>query len=705
MDKQLQLQQKAFREEAYELLGELESALLELEETPDDSDLIGRVFRAMHTIKGSGAMAGFMAVSDFTHEIETAYDLVRGGRLPVTKKLINLSLAARDRISAMLDASKNGEEVPIRETSEIVSGFKALMADVIRQDNNGAEDSRPLDPQDGADSPADHAPTATYRIRFQPGEDLFSYGTNPLLLLKELDRLGACHIIAHTDVIPTLADIRPDVCYVFWDIILTTDQGKNAIEDVFIFVADTCRLSIQLIDQEDGEEACLEYKKLGEILVERGDLSSGDVEEMLLSRKRIGELLTDARIVSRNTVESALEEQKQIREIRRNRMETTNAASVRVDAEKLDALVNLVGELVTVQARLSRRAAIDHEGELVRISEEVERLVSELRDNTMGIRMRPISTTFGKFKRLVRDLSETLGKEVVLTTDGGETELDKTVIEQLSDPLMHIIRNSIDHGIESPGERMQSGKPARGTVHLSAAHVGANVEIRIQDDGAGLNADAIRESATDKGLIAPRTELSEKEIFNLILMPGFSTAQTVTGVSGRGVGMDVVKKCIESLRGTIEVQSEKGKGTTIILVLPLTLAIIEGFMVAVGDGHYVFPLAAVEECVKVPDSEMESVRRRNILNIRGEVAPYLNLRTFFNIEGDLPDSERIVVVESGGQRVGFGVDGVIGQHQTVIKSLGKFYRDIRGISGATILGDGNVGLILDVAQLMTETAD
>jgi two-component system chemotaxis sensor kinase CheA len=315
--------------------------------------------------------------------------------------------------------------------------------------------------------------------------------------------------------------------------------------------------------------------------------------------------------------------------------------------------------------------------------------------------MLPIGTTFSKFKRLVRDLSGTLGKEVELTTEGGETELDKTVIEQLSDPLVHIIRNSIDHGIEGPEARVRSGKPRQGTVRLTAAHMGANVMICIEDDGAGLNAGAIRESAVKKGLIGPDAELSEKEIFGLIFAPGFSTARTVTGVSGRGVGMDVVKKSVEALRGIIEVGSEQGLGTTITLKLPLTLAIIEGFMVKIGDGHYVFPLAAVEECVAIPGDEMEKVRKRNMMNIRGAVVPYQSLRETFAINGSPPAAERIVVVESGGQRVGFGVDSIIGQHQTVIKSLGKFYKDIKGISGATILGDGSVALILDITQLIT----
>ena len=701
MDETVNKQQNAFKVEAYELLAELESALLELEEIPDNEDLIGRVFRAMHTIKGSGAMFGFDAIAEFTHEVETIFDLVRDGKMVVTKELINLSLSSRDLILEMLDTAEGAENVVPARAAAIIKALKAVRPAVSPAGKGDGKVSRP------AENPcfpeAEIQPMVTYRIRLRPSLDIFAYGTNPILLLAELSELGECHIVAHTEGIPLLSEMVPETCFVFWDIILTTDKGTNAIEDVFIFVADTCEISIRAIDAEGDVEETSAYKKLGEILVERGDLSADDVQQALTGQKRIGEMLTDARIVSSDTVESALVEQEHVKKIREKRQEAAIASSLRVDAEKLDHLVYLVGELVTVQSRLRQRAASGNDGEMILIAEEVERLVGELRDNTMSIRMLPIGTTFSKFKRLVRDLSDTLGKTVELTTEGGETELDKTVIEQLNDPLVHIIRNSIDHGIETPEKRERAGKPRQGTVSLNAAHMGAHVVIRIEDDGAGLKSDAIRQSAIEKGLILPETELSEKEIFGLIFAPGFSTAKTVTGVSGRGVGMDVVKRSIETLRGVIDVGSEKGRGTTITLKLPLTLAIIEGFMVKIGDGHYVFPLAAVEECVAIPPEEMEKVRKRHMMNIRGSVVPYQSLRETFAINGSPPSAERIVVVESGGHRVGFGVDSIIGQHQTVIKSLGKFYKDIKGISGATILGDGTVALILDVAQLINVT--
>jgi two-component system chemotaxis sensor kinase CheA len=364
-------------------------------------------------------------------------------------------------------------------------------------------------------------------------------------------------------------------------------------------------------------------------------------------------------------------------------------------------MVDLVGELVTVQARLTQKAAGQNDPDLLLIAEEVERLSAELRDNTMSVRMLPIGSTFATFNRLVRDLTNELGKEVDLTTAGSDTELDKTVIEQLKDPLVHIIRNSIDHGVEMPAERVAAGKPRCGTVHLSAAHSGASVLITISDDGAGLDREAIYRKAVERGIIAPDAQLGEPEIFNLIFEPGFSTAKTVTGVSGRGVGMDVVKRSIEALRGAIVIKSERGAGTSITLKLPLTLAIIDGLMVKIGDGAFVLPLSAVEECVELSCEEVDVARKRGIINIRGEVVPYFRLRELFHVSGEAGEIEQVVVAEAGGARIALGVDCVIGQHQTVIKSLGKMYQGVKGTSGATILGDGSVALIIDLLELVS----
>jgi len=364
-----------------------------------------------------------------------------------------------------------------------------------------------------------------------------------------------------------------------------------------------------------------------------------------------------------------------------------------------------VGELVTVQARFSQtvgeqRNADQTSNTMLRsIAEEVERLTAELRDSTMSIRMLPIGSTFSKFKRLVRDLSRELGKEIAFETEGADTELDKTVIERLGDPLVHLIRNSIDHGIEMPEVREANGKPRQGLVHLSAVHSGANVLIQIMDDGAGLDKEAIRAKAVEKGMISADAVLSDKELFMLVLAPGFSTAKKVSSVSGRGVGMDVVKQALNTLRATIDISSEKGIGTTVTLRLPLTLAIIDGFLTRIGTETFVFPLAIVEECVELTRDDRNNNHGRNLAHVRGQIVPYIRLRDHFKLGNDALDIEQIVITRIEDRRVGFVVDHIIGSHQTVIKNLGKYYGDVDGISGATILGDGSVSLILDVPKI------
>lgn len=688
---------QAYKEEAYELLAELESSLLELEETPDDADLIGRVFRAMHTIKGSGAMFGFDDIAGFTHEVETVFDMVRNGRIKVTRDLVNLALKARDLIKGMLDASDGeGNAVEVAATNAVIAGLRQLVPGV----STGSATEEPSSPVLSPESKGEKA--VTYRIRFIPSPDVTVNGTNPLLLLAELRQLGKCRVVAQMAKIQCLEQINPEHCYLFWDVILTTKRGIDAIRDVFIFIEDDCDLKIDVIDDGGVLDVDADYKKLGFILVERGDLTMQDMEAILAKQKRFGELLVENGVVSPEKVTSALVEQQHVKEVRKERQTQESASSIRVPAEKLDILVNLVGELVTVQARLSQTATGRADALLVNIAEEVERLTNELRDTALNIRMLPIGTTFSKFKRLVRDLSVELGKDIEMTTEGAETELDKTVIEKLNDPLVHLIRNSIDHGIEAPDERVAVGKPRQGTVHLAAVHSGDSVLITITDDGKGLDREAIRAKGIERGIVSATAELSDKEIFGLIFAPGFSTAKTVTSVSGRGVGMDVVKRAIEALRGTIDIQSERGLGTVITIKLPLTLAIIESLLVKIGHDCFVIPLSIVEECVELTREDVRNAHGRNLATVRDQIVPYIPLRERFLVRNEQPDIEQIVITQVGGKRVGFVVDNVIGEHQTVIKSLGKMYRDVQGLSGATILGDGSVALILDIPCLVRE---
>ncbi|MEI7670661.1 MAG: chemotaxis protein CheA [Deltaproteobacteria bacterium] len=688
---------EAFREEARELLVELEASLLELEETPADADLIGRVFRAMHTIKGSGAMFGFDEIASFTHGIETVYDAVRNGKLQVTKTLIDQTLRAGDQIRKMVDAP---DDAPVadEQTDAIVQSFR----DMLREGADPAKNDISPTPPSGEIAIETPDRETTYRIRFRPAKDIFSSGTNPVLLLRELCELGSGSVVALTEQIPPLSEIDPEACYTAWDVILTTRRDRNAIRDVFIFIEDDCELTIDVIDEEGRTDAGQGSGRIGEILLNRGEIKPEELEKAIGAHKRIGELLVDSGAVGADQVQSALAEQQHIREIREKRQATESAASIRVPAERLDRLVNMVGELVTVQSRLSQLSGRGNDPALLQVAEEVERLTAELRDNTMSIRMLPIGTMFSKFQRLVRDLSAELGKEIVLKTEGAETELDKNVIEKLNDPLVHLIRNCIDHGIEKPAVRRESGKPAQGMVRLEAEHSGANVLIRITDDGAGLDGEAIRNKAIEKGLITPEAVLNEKELFSLILMPGFSTARQVTNVSGRGVGMDVVKRGIDALQGTIDISSSKGAGTVISLKLPLTLAIIDGLLVRIGVSHYIMPLSAIEECVELTRKDVEAAHGKHLAEIRGEIVPYIRLRDQFRIGGVVPEIEQIVTVRIDGQRIGFVVDEVVGGHQTVIKSLGRIYRTIEEVSGATILGDGEVALILDLSKLFAK---
>lgn len=686
----------AFREEAKELLTELEAGLLELEERPDEMEVVGRVFRAMHTIKGSGAMFGFDQIASFTHEVETVFDKVRNGEVPASKELVGTTLVARDVIRAMLDVPPEGTPELQARADEIVALLRSFLP--------GAGSAEPVasgSTEIAAPKGNESGRAATYRILFRPHPELFRSGTDPLTLLRELDVLGHCKVVARTKDIPRLRDLDPELCYAGWDAILTSTCGKDAIRDVFIFVEDQCELRIEVIDDGADLDTDASYKRLGEILVERGELKPEDLQEVLKTQKRIGEVLKDTGLVHEDAIASALTEQKVVRDARAKRESSSDAgSSIRVPAEKLDSLVDLVGELVIAQARLSQIAGGREDPELLSIAEEIERLSAELRDNTLNVRMLPIGTTFSKFRRLVRDLSGGLGKEIDLVTEGAETELDKTVIERLGDPLVHLIRNSVDHGIESPEARRAAGKPTRGTVRLSAYHSGPNVFIEIADDGAGLDPEAIRAKALDNGLISAESKLSEKELFGLIFLPGFSTAKTVSNVSGRGVGMDVVKRSIDALRGSIEVESKRGEGTRIRIKLPLTLAIIEGLLVSVGAGSFVLPLSLVEECVELSRADVMASHGRQIANVRGELVPYIRLREWFATDCESPSIEQIVIAGVEGSRFGFVVDSVVGQHQTVIKTLGRMYQHVDGLSGATILGDGTVALILDAPKLI-----
>lgn len=693
---------EVFREEAVELLQELEASLLELEKNPLDLKLVSRVFRAMHTIKGSGAMFGFDDIAGFTHHVETVLDKVRDGQVPVSKELIDLTLSSRDHILALLDAASGTGEADAAEGERIINSLKALVS------GGGAAES-PAPPvaaqtqtelQQPEEGSADHTKgkLTHFRIHIEPTAAFFEGGSTVEQLLEELRNLGECTVFLHEKEAGAVAEKDQQNRGGIWEILLTTDKGVDAVHDTLIFAESSCLVSVKILAVH-GDEEFQEHKMLGEILIDRGEISPDDLKNVLEKQKPLGELLVEEKLVTPTQVKSALAQQ----QLTSPKKETAQKAadSIRVAADKLDLLINLVGELVVTQARLTALSAKLSESELVEPVEEVERLTAELRDCVLNIRMLPIGTTFAKFKRLVRDLSAELGKEVAMVTEGAETELDKNVIDQLGDPLVHLIRNSIDHGIELPAERETQGKPGKGTIRLAATHSGANVVITVSDDGKGLDPVLIRRKAVEKGLLRADEEQTNEEIFNTIFMPGLSTAEKVTSVSGRGVGMDVVKSTVDSLKGSVTVSSSiKGQGTTVTITLPLTLAIIDGLLVRVEDTHFVLPLSQVEECVELTREDTARYHDRRVFPVRDQLIPYVRLRDFFEIEGGRPALEQLVIVSVNGEHLGLVLDDVIGEHQTVLKSLGWIYRNATGLSGSTILGTGEVALILDVPSLM-----
>lgn len=660
---------EVFVQEAKDLLERLEQLLLDLEGEPEDVQLVDAVFRALHTLKGSGAMFGFDRLADFVHGFETAFDQVRKGKVAVTRDLIAVSLDSRDHIRRLMD----DEDCPDADGDAVLARLQAAIA-----------------------APAPPTATSrrqTWRIRFHLPANAMVTGVNPLALLDELRDLGPCTVVAQTDALPTLELLAPLDCCLSWDVVLTTEHGRSDIEQVFIFVIDEMDLEIEAVPPAE------ERWRLGDILVERNDVAQVAVEEAAAAQEPIGSLLVQAGRLSPDKLAAALGEQQHVRaEAQASRA----SATVRVPADRLDDLMNRVAELVIAQSKLEQIAGESRDPELNSVAEEIARIALGLRDTTMSVRMQPISALFGRYRRLVRDLSEGLNKEIEFVTFGEETELDKTVIERLGEPLIHLIRNAIDHGIEPASERLELGKPARGRIALSGRHSGAEVIISIQDDGRGLDPDAIRARAESRGLLAPDAAVTDAELFQLIFAPGFSTAERVTSLSGRGVGMDVVKRTIDELRGRIDLESVRGRGALMSLRLPLTLAIIDGLLVRVGQSRYVIPLAAVEECVELSREREVASQNRSFLNIRNSLVPYLKLRELFGMQTPPDPYQKIVVVSAGEQRVGLVVDEVIGDHQTVIKTLSPLHADVSAFSGATILGDGSVALILEISHLVAE---
>jgi two-component system chemotaxis sensor kinase CheA len=663
-----------FRQEAQELLEQLEHALLDLGHRPADADLIDGAFRALHTIKGSGAMFGFDRLAAFTHHVETAFDLVRKGRARPNAELIAVTLTAKDQMRRLIEAPAEADDAA---GEAILTSLRIVLDGATGSPVPGGV-SPAVATRDAAAEPGE----ATWRVRFRLPKGAMAVGTNPLLLIEDLHALGAATVVAQTDRVPAIDELDPLDCHVGWEVHLTTARPRDAIEEVFMFLLDDMELTIERLDAAASvappAPGAATTEPVGDVAPAAPPARSPAAAPSEASAAPAASPSTPGAAAGRA------------------------GGSIRVPAERLDELMDRVGELVIAQSRLKQIAAASLDPQVKSVTEEIERLARELQDTTMGVRMMPIGSLFGRFRRLVHDLSRDLGKDIELITSGEETELDKTVIERLADPLVHLIRNAGDHGLEPPEGRAAAGKSAKGRITLTARHAGAAVLITVGDDGRGLDRARIQARAEEQGLLAAGQKLADEELFKIILAPGFSTAKEVTNLSGRGVGMDVVKRTIDELRGSIDVRSTAGHGSEVTLRLPLTLAIIDGLLVRVGRGRYVIPLGAVEECVELTPADDLRSTGRCFLNIRDQLVPFIRLREQFASPVPADPYQKVVIVSASGTRVGLVVDQVIGDHQTVIKSLSRLHADVSVFSGATILGDGSVALILDVPQLVAD---
>lgn len=727
---------RTFVIESRELLGSMESALLSIEQSPDDPDLLNALFRAAHTIKGSAGLFALDHVVHFTHDAENVMDIVRTGKLHITSELVALLLLVCDHMTLLIDCVEAGLPLSPDQATQGAALTEQLRATV--RDTSPAQlptqqaDTvlilERLDNASGVESEYWHL-----SLRFD--QDVLKNGMDPFSFIRYLTTIGEIvTLITLTDTLPSADEMDPEACYLGFEISFQTSADKATIEDVFEFVRTDARITIIPPHSKAAEYQALiqalpeEEMRLGEILVRCGTLTQAELEQVLVQQKAasetetvsaIGQMLIERQIVQAEVVNAALTKQQQVKEAKVN-----SAMMLRVNAEKLDEHINLIGELIIASAGINLAAVDQGDSTLQEAASILNRLVEGVRDSALQLRMVEIGATFNKFQRVVRDVSKELGKDIRLEIAGADTELDKTVVEKIGDPLTHLVRNSMDHGIEPTEERLARGKPPHGTLRLNAYHESGSIVIEVSDDGGGLSKEKILSKALERGLIKPEQTLTDSEIHGLIFEPGFSTAAQVNNLSGRGVGMDVVRRNISALRGNIEIDSTEGVGTTIRVRLPLTLAIIDGFLVTVGKSSFIIPLEMVVECVELTAEELNAAQGRNQLNLRGEVLPFIRIRELFDItDADESNAVRnppkhaliddellkllhpikrdnIVVVNYGGVRSGLLVDSLQGEYQTVIRPLGSVFSGMQGVSGFTILGNGQVALILDVPGLI-----
>jgi len=653
---------QTFFEECFEGLEVMESGLLNLDIGNADNEVINAIFRGAHSIKGGSATFGFTEVASFTHVMETLLDEMRAGQRDVTQSLIDILLRSVDCLHGMIAATSQGEPI---DTSSVSSLQKELETVLGSTPVNSSDSSTipPTSPGNAGDS------IVEWLIDFKPHADMVRTGNDPVLLLREIERIGEVQIVIDTSNVPDFKNIDPESCYLSWVLTLTTSESEANIRQIFDWVEDECDLRIEKISNTTTP------------LPPQRDSAAIAAPDIASQPEKTG--------VKKSTAENS---------------------SIRVSIDKIDALINMVGELVITQSMMGQLDGNLEDFDVSKLEKLrdgltlLERNTRELQESVMRIRMLPISFSFNRFPRMVRDLSQQLNKKINLTMSGEQTELDKTVMEKIGDPLVHLLRNSLDHGIETPEVRLSKGKPETGTIELNAYHKGGNIVIEISDDGAGFNKDKILAKAVENNLIGSNDDISDEKIYDLIFMPGFSTADTISDVSGRGVGMDVVKRNIRELGGNIDVTSEVDKGTTFTIRLPLTLAILDGQLLSVGTQTYIVPLVSIVESLQIKKENINSIAGKSeVYKLREDYIPILRLHDVFGIKAstrDLTDG-LLVVIEGDGKKIGLYIDDLLGQQQVVIKSLESNYEPIQGISGATILGDGTVSLILDVEGLIT----
>ncbi len=654
-----------FIAEAQEIITDLEKSLLNLEQDQNNKESISTVFRSMHSLKGAASMFGFESISSLTHNLETIYEYIRDGKSKLSNAVLSVTFNSLDHLKKLLDDGDMKNKELKNSHDSLLKDIEGLLLEIQGTAANAIA------------SPLAEKPVAenTYYICFNPVDKILHNGTNTLYLIEDLMALGEGLSLPFFQNLPSFADIKPALSYTGFEVVLCTDKSEEVIHEVFMFVESECQLSIH---------------KIG-----AGNLLNGEAKQRLNSQGTFT-ILGEDKILSILVPASA---SSSTASIAAKVQQIKNVSNIRVSSERIDEFMNMVSELVTIQASLSLHAQKNDSPALLTIAENVEKITRRLRDNAFTMSLIPIESLVIRYQRLVRDLSLELNKEVVFKTEGTETEIDKSIIEKLTDPLLHLLRNSLDHGIESPDVRVSKGKPKQGVLLLRSYYSGANVIIEISDDGAGLNLEKIKAKAISKGIIAADAVMTEKELINLIFTAGFSTADQITGVSGRGVGMDVVRRNISDIRGDIEVSTKENKGTTFTIRLPLTLSIIDGLLVRIGDTDFILPLTSVNKCYEIETKVLEESFNQWV-TLEGQRTPFLLLRRDFNILDGRPDLSQIIKIIYEGGHVGLVVDRIIGEYQAVLKPLGELYREQDEFSGSTILGDGLVALVVDPNRLI-----